>query len=64
MLGNDTVKTFQRQQRIGDGVVFYAVRVVSKESKRLVLPRIYCLNKYTTLTISAFTMTTTSTTYR
>jgi hypothetical protein len=27
---------------LGNGYVFYAVRVVSKESRRLVPPRIYC----------------------
>jgi hypothetical protein len=42
--GNSSVKTFPRQRRIVVGVVFYAVRVVSKESSRLVLPRTSCLN--------------------
>jgi hypothetical protein len=35
------VKTFPRQRRILVGVVFYAIRVVSKESRRLVLPRTF-----------------------
>jgi hypothetical protein len=37
LLGNNSIKTFPRQRRIG-GVVFYAVRVVSKENRRLILP--------------------------
>jgi hypothetical protein len=41
LLGNNSVKTFQRQ--IVEGVVFYAVRAVWKESRRLVLPRTSCL---------------------
>jgi hypothetical protein len=36
--GNGSVNTFPPQRRIV-GVVFYAVRVVSKESRRSVLPR-------------------------
>jgi hypothetical protein len=40
-LGNNSLKTFPRQRWIG-GVVFYAVRVVSYESRQLVLPRSYC----------------------
>jgi hypothetical protein len=45
LLGNDSIKTLplQRMQRnnrrIVGGVVFCAVRVVTKESRRLVLPR-------------------------
>jgi hypothetical protein len=38
LLGNNHVKTFPRQQTIIAGVVFYAVPVVSKESRQLVLP--------------------------
>jgi hypothetical protein len=38
LLGNSLVKTFPRQRRIVGGVVFYAVHVVSKESRLLVLP--------------------------
>jgi hypothetical protein len=39
LLGNGSVSTIPRQRRIVGGVCFYAVRVVSKESRRLVLPR-------------------------
>jgi hypothetical protein len=42
LLGNGSVKTFPRQRRLVAGVVFYAVRVVSKENKLLVLPRSFC----------------------
>jgi hypothetical protein len=42
-LGNNSVKTFPRQRRIFAGVVFCAVHVVSKDSRRLVLPRTSCL---------------------
>jgi hypothetical protein len=41
LLGNDSVNIFSRKRRINGGVVFYAV-VVSKESRRLVLPRTSC----------------------
>jgi hypothetical protein len=41
-LDNSSVKTFLLQRRIVGGVVFYAARVVSKESRRLVLPRTSC----------------------
>jgi hypothetical protein len=41
--GNNSVKTFPRQRRILEGVVFYAVLVVSKESRCSVLPRTFCL---------------------
>jgi hypothetical protein len=37
--GNGSVNTFPRQWRIVGGVVFHAVRDVSKEIRRLVLPR-------------------------
>jgi hypothetical protein len=37
LLGNGLVDTFTRQQRIVRGVVFYAARIVWKESRRLVL---------------------------
>jgi hypothetical protein len=43
LLGSGSVNTFPRQGKIVRGVVFYVVRVVSKESRRLVLPRISCL---------------------
>jgi hypothetical protein len=43
-LGNSWVKqTLPRQGRIVGGVVFYAVCVVSKEIRRLVIPRTFCL---------------------
>jgi hypothetical protein len=42
LLGDNSVKTFLRQRRIAEGVVFCAVRVVSKESRLLVLPRTSC----------------------
>jgi hypothetical protein len=38
-LGNNSIKTFPRKRRIFGGVVFYVIHIVSKESKRLVLPR-------------------------
>jgi hypothetical protein len=41
-LGNNSVETFPRQQRIFGKFVFYAVRIISKESRRPVLPRISC----------------------
>jgi hypothetical protein len=43
LLGNNSVKTFPRQRRILGGLVFYAVGVVLKESRRLVRPRTPCL---------------------
>jgi hypothetical protein len=43
LLGNGSVKTFRRQWRIVGGEVFYAVRIVSKENRRLVLPRNSCI---------------------
>jgi hypothetical protein len=50
LLGTDSVKTFPRQQRIFGGVVFYALLVVSKESRRLVLPDVpayfFCIGNY------------------
>jgi hypothetical protein len=42
LLGINSVKTFPRQRRIIRGVVFFEVRVVSKESRRLVLTRTCC----------------------
>jgi hypothetical protein len=39
LLGNDSVKIFQRKRRIFGGVTFYAALVVSKESRRSVLSR-------------------------
>jgi hypothetical protein len=43
LLGNNSVKKFPRQLRIVGNVVFYATRVVSKEIRRIVLPRTSCL---------------------
>jgi hypothetical protein len=42
LLGNNSVKTLPRQRKIVGGVVFYAVYIVSKQSRRLVLPRTSC----------------------
>jgi hypothetical protein len=42
LVGNISVSTFPRQRRIVGGFVFYAIRVVSKESKWLVLCRTSC----------------------
>jgi hypothetical protein len=42
LLGNNSIKTFPRQRRIVGGVVYFAVSVVSKESRRLVLPKTAC----------------------
>jgi hypothetical protein len=42
LLDNGSVKMFLRQGRIVGGAVFYAVRDVSKESMRLILPRTSC----------------------
>jgi hypothetical protein len=39
-LGKNSVKTSSRQRRIVGGVVFYVVRVVSNEGRRLVLPEL------------------------
>jgi hypothetical protein len=43
LLGTNSVKVFPRKRRISGGVVFYAFRVVSKESTRLFRPRTSCL---------------------
>jgi hypothetical protein len=42
LLGNKSVKTFPRERWISGGVVFYTVRVVSKERRRSVLPKTSC----------------------
>jgi hypothetical protein len=42
LLGNNSVKTFPRQQRNVGGVVFYAVSVISNKRRRLVLPTTSC----------------------
>jgi hypothetical protein len=48
LLDNNSVKTFPPHRRAVGGVVFYAVRVLSKESRRLVLPRTsFCKVWYT-----------------
>jgi hypothetical protein len=39
LLSNASANTLPQQQKTFGGVVFYAVYVVSKESKQLVLPR-------------------------
>jgi hypothetical protein len=41
-LGNNSAKTFSRERRIIRGVVFNAVRVISKESRQSVVPRTFC----------------------
>jgi hypothetical protein len=43
LLGKESVKMFLLQRRIFGDVFFYEVRVVIKESRRLVLPRTSCL---------------------
>jgi hypothetical protein len=53
LLGNGSVKRYRcneypRNKRIVGGVVFYAVRVVSKESNRLFLPRTFCVIYFNT----------------
>jgi hypothetical protein len=42
LLGNNSVKTFPQQGINVGGIVFYVVRVISKESRRLILPRTSC----------------------
>jgi hypothetical protein len=42
LLGNSSVETLPRQRRIVGGIVLYAVRAVSKESRLLVLPSTSC----------------------
>jgi hypothetical protein len=43
LLGNNSIKMFTRQRIIVGSFVFYTVRVVSKESRRLVLPWTSCI---------------------
>jgi hypothetical protein len=43
LLGNNSVKRFPRRRKIVRGAFFYAVSVISKESRHLVLPRTSCL---------------------
>lgn len=42
LLGNSSERTIPLQQRFFEGVIFYAVSVVSKERRQLVLPRSSC----------------------
>jgi hypothetical protein len=49
LLGNSSVNTFPWQRRFVGGVVFYAVRVLSKESRRIVLPRTSCCKVWCTI---------------
>jgi hypothetical protein len=42
LLRNGSVKTFPRQQTIIGGFVSSTARVISKESRRLVLPTTFC----------------------
>jgi hypothetical protein len=58
LLGNNSVKVFQRQQIIAGGVVFYAVSVVSKNVGNYFFPELLVL---ITLKSQMFKMTTTST---
>jgi hypothetical protein len=44
--GSDSVNTFPRQRRIVVDVVLYAVNILLKESKRLVLPITFCFIRY------------------
>jgi hypothetical protein len=44
LLGNKLVKIFPQERRIVGGIVFYAVPVVAKRSRPLVLPRTSCNN--------------------
>jgi hypothetical protein len=43
LLGNNSVKKFPQQRRIVGGIIFYVGRVISNESRRLVLPKTSCL---------------------
>jgi hypothetical protein len=49
LLGNNSVNTSPRQRRIVGDVVFYAVSVVSKENRRLVLTRTSCFHCYSNI---------------
>jgi hypothetical protein len=46
LLGNGPIHTFPRQSRIIGRVVFCAVWVMSKESRRSVIPRTYCCSSF------------------
>jgi hypothetical protein len=58
LLGNGSVKTSPRQrihataEELLDAIVFYAVRVVSNECRRFVLPRTYCFSCYLQIYLS------------
>jgi hypothetical protein len=60
LLGNGFVKTFPQQQRIFGDVVLFAVRAVSKESRRLVLTRtsylLHVLDFFETFSIYILTL--------
>jgi hypothetical protein len=43
LIGKKSVKTFTLQRRIVEDIVFSTIRVVSKERRRLVLPRNSCI---------------------
>jgi hypothetical protein len=45
LLGKNSINTFPRKQSFVGGVVFYAVRVISKESRRLVLPELLVFSR-------------------
>jgi hypothetical protein len=49
LLLNNLVKAFPRQRKIVRCVVFYAVRIASKESRRLFLLRTSCFNIFPSL---------------
>jgi hypothetical protein len=46
LLGNNSVKTFQWQRKIVEGIIFCAVCVIQNESRQLVLPRTSCFVEY------------------
>jgi hypothetical protein len=51
LLGKNSVKTFPQQRRIVEGIVFYAIHDVSKESRRLFIPGTSCLFKNMTMDV-------------
>jgi hypothetical protein len=46
LLSNGFVKKFPQQPGISESAFFYVVLVVSKESKRIVLPRTFCFSSF------------------
>jgi hypothetical protein len=52
LLGNGSINTFPRQEGIVRSVVSFAVRVISKGSRRLVLPRNVCFLYYFSLPLT------------